>query len=67
MLSVLDNGVGIKKVDQGKLYKLFGSLKTNRAFNTKGIGLGLVISKMISEEFGGMVQMFSEVSIGSIF
>jgi signal transduction histidine kinase len=55
VLSVLDNGVGIKVEDQVDLFKLFGCLKQTRKMNTKGVGLGLVISKMISEEFGGMV------------
>lgn len=44
VLSVQDTGVGIKKDDQPKLFKLFGCLKNTRDINTKGIGLGLVIS-----------------------
>mmetsp|Transcript_2746 Transcript_2746/g.4308 ORF Transcript_2746/g.4308 Transcript_2746/m.4308 type:complete len:123 (+) Transcript_2746:2417-2785(+) len=35
--------------------------------NTKGIGLGLVISRMISHEFGGTAQMFSKSGHGSVF
>ena len=35
--------------------------------NTQGIGLGLVISKMITEEFGGQTQMFSRYKHGTIF
>jgi len=32
---------------------LFGKLVGTRGMNAQGIGLGLVISKMITEEFGG--------------
>lgn len=47
-LYVRDSGIGIKKEDQSKLFKMFGSIKdSKRKFNTQGIGLGLVISKMI--------------------
>lgn len=45
---VRDSGIGIKKKDKSKLFKMFGSIKdSNSKINTKGIGLGLVISKMI--------------------
>ena len=67
VLSVLDNGVGIKDEDKDKLYKLFGCLKETQRMNTQGIGLGLVISKMITEEFGGKTRFFSKHTVGSIF
>jgi signal transduction histidine kinase len=41
---VKDTGVGIKKEDQSKLFKLFGFLDTTQEMNTNGIGLGLHIS-----------------------
>jgi len=53
LLSVIDSGVGIRVVDQMKLFKLFGTIKSTRKLNTKGVGLGLSITKMICEEFGG--------------
>ena len=43
-LSVIDNGIGIKRKDQDKLFKLFGSIKNvKKKINTGGIGLGLII------------------------
>jgi len=36
-----------------KLFKLFGCLQSTKKINTKGVGLGLAISKMLAEEFGG--------------
>ena len=35
--------------------------------NTKGVGLGLVIGKMITEKFDGEITLDSEVDIGSTF
>ena len=43
---ILDD-LGIKKEDMSKLFKLFGFLDTTKELNTKGIGLGLHISKKI--------------------
>jgi len=34
VLSVLDNGIGIKKRDQPNLFQLFGCLKTTRTMNS---------------------------------
>ena len=67
MISVFDNGVGISSEDSQKLYKLFGCLQSNKEMNTKGVGLGLVISRLISERFGGTAQMLSKVQVGSVF
>jgi signal transduction histidine kinase len=50
---VADNGIGIKKEDQNKLFKLFGFLEQTKEINVKGIGLGLHICKLIVEQFGG--------------
>jgi len=67
ILSVFDSGVGIKKKNQNQLFKMFGRISATQKINTKGIGLGLVISKMISEEFGGMVNLRSKYGYGSVF
>ena len=63
----MDSGVGIKVQDQKKLFKFFGTVKSTRKINTKGVGLGLSITKMISEEFGGGVAIHSVKGLGSIF
>ena len=56
-VSVHDTGLGIKNEDQKKLFTLFGSIKDEkRKINTKGIGLGLVICKMIVQKFGGEID-----------
>ena len=48
IVSVIDNGYGIKEKNKDKLFKLFGSIKDEKkGINMQGIGLGLVISKLI--------------------
>jgi signal transduction histidine kinase len=54
-VEVRDSGVGIKEEDQKKLFKLFGYLDTTKELNTRGIGLGLYISKLIVQQFGGEI------------
>ena len=67
-ISVADNGVGIKDKDKDKLFKLFGSIKDEKKkINTNGIGLGLVISKLIVEKFNGYIDFISEHEKGSTF
>ena len=51
----------------GKLFKLFGFLDTTKELNTKGIGLGLHISKMICQAFGGDIFCESEWQKGTTF
>jgi len=51
VISVTDTGIGIKKSDIIKLFKLFGTLKNTSQMNTQGIGLGLVISENIVQAF----------------
>lgn len=67
-LSVIDNGVGIKEQNQSKLFQLFSTFAANGGtINTDGIGLGLVISKMIVEKFSGEIDFFSREGSGTTF
>ena len=50
-----------------KLFKLFGFLDTTKELNTKGIGLGLHISKKICQAFGGDIFCESEWEKGTTF
>ena len=54
-ISIEDTGIGIKKDDQDKLFKLFGFVKNAGGLNIHGIGLGLVISEKIVNQFGGQI------------
>jgi signal transduction histidine kinase len=67
-ISITDSGIGIKKKNQDKLFKMFGSIKDEKKkINTQGIGLGLVISKLIVNKFGGIIDFFSKYREGSTF
>lgn len=66
-VSVKDTGVGIKDEDRDKLFKLFGFLHSTQGMNTKGIGLGLAICKMIVQQFRGEVYVDSKLNHGSTF
>ena len=46
-IAVSDTGVGIKSEDLSKLFKLFGFIENSRQLNTRGVGLGLHICRMI--------------------
>lgn len=66
-ISVKDTGIGISQEDQAKLFKSFGFLDSSKKANTKGIGLGLHICKLMVEEFFGLVVVQSEKGVGSTF
>jgi len=64
---VKDTGMGIKSKDKKKLFKLFGFVQTTQEVNTRGIGLGLVISKKIVEMYDGNIGFKSKWGSGSTF
>jgi two-component system NtrC family sensor kinase len=62
-ISVADNGVGIPKEDQGKIFDLFYTTKPPG----KGTGLGLPICQNILRQLGGDIYCESEVGVGTTF
>lgn len=65
--SVADSGTGIKEEDLGKLFRLFGKLKTTASINESGVGLGLTISKKLTEALGGHIEVHSRHGHGTEF
>jgi len=70
--SVDDTGIGIKKEDQEKLFKMYGKIEQqDKKINTHGVGLGLTISNTLAtllnptENKG--IQVESEVDVGTSF
>ena len=67
MISVSDNGPGIKEADMSKLFTIYGFLQETREINTRGIGLGLHICRKIVRELGGEIVCESQWGHGTTF
>ncbi|RDV13636.1 hybrid sensor histidine kinase/response regulator [Pontibacter diazotrophicus] len=63
LLTVRDNGLGLRKQDQQKVFGMFKRLHTH----VEGTGVGLAIVKRIVENCGGKIEFDSEVGKGSVF
>jgi len=66
-IEISDNGIGISKEQQNKLFSIFeqGDVSINREFG--GIGIGLALSKRIIEMMGGKIWVESELGKGAKF
>ncbi len=64
---VKDNGVGIPKEDQVKLFSKFFRASNVIKLQTEGSGLGLFIVKNVVEKHGGKIVCNSEEGIGTEF
>jgi signal transduction histidine kinase len=65
-LIVRDNGPGISRRDQARLFKRFERLPSS-ASKSGGLGLGLYITRQIIEAHGGTVRLESRVGLGATF
>lgn len=66
-IAVSDNGVGINKETQNKLFRIETNKTTIGTANEKGSGLGLILCKEFVEKHGGIIWVESEVGKGSCF
>lgn len=63
IFSIKDNGVGISKEDQKKIFDKF--YKSDKSRNTDGDGLGLSIVKRIIEIHKGQILLESSINMGT--
>lgn len=64
---VEDDGIGIPKAAQAKLFTEFYRVKSEATANISGTGLGLSLVRSVAEDHHGKVGVVSEAGQGSLF
>ena len=66
-ISVKDNGVGIPKAHQARIFERFYRVDPARSRAVGGTGLGLTIARHTAERLGGRIALKSTSGRGSVF
>jgi signal transduction histidine kinase len=66
-LSVADTGIGIDPSDHQRIFEEFTQLENALQPRTRGTGLGLSLSRRLSELLGGTLEVDSALGTGSLF
>ncbi len=67
LVTVQDSGVGIRKIDLDKIFRMDKSFTRTGTANEKGTGLGLLLCKEFVTKHGGDIWVESEFGKGSTF
>ncbi len=62
-----DTGIGVAPEERERIFEPFERGARGGAFNAIGIGLGLTITKLLTEIMGGEITLKSELDQGSVF
>ena len=66
-IEIKDNGIGIAKAHQKKIFERFYRVIQGDLHTAKGFGLGLNFVKKVIDEHGGKIEVQSELKNGSTF
>jgi len=66
-IEVTDNGIGISKEQQDKIFTIFEQVDSSLTREHSGMGIGLTLSKRIIEMMGGNIWVESELGKGAKF
>jgi signal transduction histidine kinase len=66
-VTMVDNGIGIRKEDQTHIFEAFTQLDTLPGEKKQGSGLGLALTKQLVDLLGGNIWVESEYGKGSRF
>lgn len=64
--TVSDNGIGIPKDKIGEIFTLFATVGNTDRYGNKGNGIGLSTVKKLINNFGGEIQISSEIGKGTV-
>ena len=67
LISIKDNGIGIAKEHQKKIFERFYRIPEGELHTTKGFGLGLNFVKKVIDAHNGKIEVESEPAKGSTF